>query len=440
MGNHSELSHLLSSGRIGTLETRNRIVMAAMGSNLGDGNGFVGERMKRYYETRAQGGAGLIIVEVCSIGYPDGAAIPRQLGISNDGFLPGLRELTDLIHGHGAKAAVQLQHAGKNAVLDIAAGRPLLVPSAPKEAIGGMEDVTEEEMQSMVKNLTTEGAKLHYQVMTAEDISRLVKTFASAAERAKRAGFDGVEIHAGHGYILSSFLSPGSNKRTDQYGGSPENRARILVEVMQAVKKRVGDDFPAWFRMDGREFRIENGITLKDACKTAQIAEEAGADAIHVSAYANPALGHAFTEAPLVHEEGGFLSFAEQIKKAVKIPIIGVGRIEPEVGDRAIGEGKVDFIAMGRKLLADPDLPNKLTSGKQEDIRPCIYCYTCVGKIFLNENACCAANPAMGKEGEFEMIPAAKKKTLLIVGGGPAGMEAARVAALRGHHVTLCEK
>jgi len=366
MGHHSEFSHLLSSGRIGTLETRNRIIMAPMGTNLGDGNGHVGERIKRYYETRAQGGAGLIILGVCSIDFPNGAAIPRQIGISSDDFLPGLKDLTDRIHRHGAKAAVQLQHAGKNAVLDIAAGRPLLVPSKPSATIGGMADLTAEEMQSMVSNLTAKGAKLHYKVMTAEDIALLVDRFADAADRAKRAGFDAVEIHAGHGYVLSGFLSPSLNKRTDQYGGSVENRSRILVEVMQAVKQRVGNDFPAWFRMDATEFRIENGITLDDACRTARITEEAGADAIHVSAYANPALGHAFIEAPLVHKEAGFLPFAEQIKKGVSIPIIGVGRIEPEVGDRAIGKGKVDFIAMGRKLLADPEVPKKLTSGKQK--------------------------------------------------------------------------
>ncbi len=440
MKTESQFKHLLSPGRIGTLETRNRILMAGMGTNFGALDGHVTDRTKRYYEVRAEGGAGIIVVEVTAIDYPNGAATPGQLGLSRDEFVPGLKELTDAIHRHGTKASIQLHHAAKNAVMDIAAGRAMLVPSVPSSAVGGMEDLTPQETQSMVKNLTTESAGLHYHEMTTGDIAQLVEKYADAADRANRAGFDAVEIHAGHGYIISMFLSSAWNKRTDAYGGDIENRSRLLAEVIKAIKKKVGDDFPVWFRYDAKEFRIENGIRLDDACKTAQIAEAAGADAVHVSAYANPALGFAFTEAPLVHEPGGYLSFAEQVKKSVTIPVIAVGRIEPEVGNQVIQQGRADFIAMGRKLLADPELPKKLTEGRADEIRPCIYCYTCVGKIFLNESTCCAVNPSTGREADFEMTQASEVKKVLVVGAGPAGMEAARIAALRGHNVVLCEK
>ena len=276
--------------------------------------------------------------------------------------------------------------------------------------------------------------------MTIEEIKWLIGRFADAAERAKRAGAYGVEIHGGHGYIISSFISPKTNTRTDEYGGSVENRARLLTDVIRAVKARVGKDFPVWCRIDGKEFLVENGITEEMAEQTALLAEAAGADAIHVSAYGNPAMTGAFTMAPLVHARCGFVPLAERIKRKVKVPVITVGRIEPEDGERLIAEGKADFIAMARKLVADPELPKKLAEGRAESIRPCIACYTCVGEIFLNRPLICAANPLAGKEHEITIAPAKARKRVLVVGGGPAGMEAARTATSRGHEVILCEK
>jgi len=436
----ARLSRLFEPGRIGGLETRNRIVMAPMGTNLGEEDGLAGKRIWRYYEERAHGGVGLVIVEVAAIAHPAGAAIPRQLGISDDRFLPGLEELARRIHRHGAKAAIQLQHAGKIATRDIAAGRPLLVPSLVPEAGAGMADLTSGEVERLVANLTAPGARLHYRELDVGEIGGLVASFAEAAERARRAGFDGVEIHAGHGYVISAFLSRATNRRTDAYGGSAENRARLLAEVIRAAKERAGGDFPVWCRLDAREYRIEDGITLAESCATARLAEAAGADAIHVSAYGNPYSGIAFTEAPLVHAPGGFLPFAAEIKRHVQVPVIAVGRITPYEGERTLAAGRADFIAMGRPLLADPNLPRKLAEGRRADIRPCVYCYTCVGKIFVNESVVCAVNPATGREEEFEIALTPTPKNVLIAGGGPAGMEAARVAALRGHRVTLCEK
>ena len=383
----------------------------------------------------------MIIVGVASIAWPEGACNPNQVAISSDEFLPGLQALSRRIKRHGCAAAVQLQHAGKVAVRDIAAGRPMLVPSIPPSDEGEMTAaLTAEEMAAFVKSYTAEGAKIAYKVAEPADLQRLVEQFADAADRARRAGFDGVEIHAGHGYILSEFLSPHVNQREDEYGGSLQNRARLLQEVIAAVRLKVGEGFPVWCRIDATEYRIEDGIRYADAVETAALAEAAGADAIHVSAYANPASGAAFTEAPLVHKAAAYLDFADGVKQRVNIPVIAVGRIEPEVGDAAIAQGSADFIAMGRKLLADPDLPTHLRRGRPRDVRPCIYCYTCVSRIFVNDHLRCAVNPVTGFEHCTQVLPSENPRKILVVGGGPAGMEAARLADLRGHQVTLVEQ
>jgi 2,4-dienoyl-CoA reductase-like NADH-dependent reductase (Old Yellow Enzyme family)/thioredoxin reductase len=433
-------SHLMSPGSIGGLELRNRILMTPMGSNLAQANGHCGERIQAYYEARAKGGAGAVIVGVGAIAWPAGSCNPNQVAVSADEFLPGLSALASRVKQHGCRAAIQLQHAGKVAVCDIAAGRPMLVPSLPSSSKDDMMyALTPEEIGAFVKSYSKDGAKIEYKVATTEDFVWLVNTFAAAAARAQRAGFDAVELHAGHGYILSEFLSPHVNKREDEYGGSLQNRARLLVEVIEAVKQRCGKDFPVWCRIDSKEFRVEGGIVFEDAIATARIAEHAGADAIHVSAYANPASGVGFTEAPLVHEPGGYLAFAAGIKKHIAIPVIAVGRIEPEVADKVIAAGEADFVAMGRKLLADPELPNKLSQGRAGDVRPCIYCYVCVSQIFLNKQLMCAVNAQTGHEQDTLIQPSANPRSVVIVGGGPGGMEAARVAALRGHRVSLYE-
>jgi 2,4-dienoyl-CoA reductase (NADPH2) len=279
-------------------------------------------------------------------------------------------------------------------------------------------------------------------VATVDDIAELVEGFASAAERAQRAGFDGVELHAAHGYIFSEFLSPAWNFREDEYGGAVENRARFLCETLRACKDRTGGGFPVWCRLDAKEFGTPGGIQLEDAKRTAELAQEAGADAISVSAYANP-LGAGFTEGPIVHHEAGFAELAAGIKSRVSVPVIVAGRIEPEVGDRLVREGRADLIAMGRKLLADPELPAKLAEGRPEAIRPCIYCYVCVAQPFFDRRVKCAVNPVLGREDELAdtaCSPTSPKRRVLVGGGGPAGMEAARVAATRGHEVVLCEK
>ncbi len=435
---------LLEPGRIGTLELRNRIVMAPMGSNFAEADGHCGERIQAYYEARAKGGAGLLIMGVCAVAFPAGTAEPYQVGVSHDDFIPGLAGIATRAHRHGAKIAMQLQHAGKTASRDAAAGRELWVPSPPPPFKTDMlAALTQQEMATFVGGMRRTPPPLR--VMDKADIARMVEYFAAAAARAQAAGFDGVELHAAHTYILAGFLSPYYNRRDDEYGGPIENRARLLLETLRAVKARTGAGFPVWVRLDAEELRTPGGITLPDAIATARLVAAAGADAVSVSAYATITTGTAFTEAPLVHAPGAFIANTAAIRSALHaagtpLPVIAAGRIEPEVGARGIAAGEFDFVAMARKMLADPEIPIKLAANRPQDIRPCIYCYACVSQIFINQRVKCAVNALTGHESEAAIAPAARPGHLLVVGGGPAGMEAARVAALRGHRVTLVER
>ncbi|MFH0847443.1 MAG: FAD-dependent oxidoreductase [Chloroflexota bacterium] len=398
---------------LGGMNLRNRIVMPPMVVRFATDDGFITDRSVAYYGARAKGGAGLIIQEATFV-RPDGQILANEPAIYDDRFIPGLRRVTEAIHRHGAKAAVQLIHGGRTAFFGIPG-----VPIGPSPVAAPGYSVPKE--------------------MSLTDIGEVIDTFARAAYRARQAGYDAVEIHGAHGYLIDQFISPIANRRGDAYGGSVANRARLLVEVIGAVREALGRSFPVWCRINGREFGTEGGETLEDAREVARLAEKAGACAIHVSA-TGPAVPLNYPQ--LVFSPGLISDLAAGIKTAVDVPIIAVGSMTPDFAEKLLREGKADLIAFGRALFADPELPNKVCSGGTKDVRPCILCFHCRDGLRLRaeRRVCCAVNAAMGKEKAYEIVKTDKAKRVLVVGGGPAGLESARVVALRGHQVTLWEK
>ncbi len=427
--------HLLSTGRIGSMALRNRIIVTAMGVSLSEPDGHVGERLLAYHETQAKGGAGLIITGVAGVAWPVGAVQPNQTAISDDRFLPGLKTLTERVHRHGAKIAVQLHHGGLVAGYSSDAfDQELWAPCYPPPLKGDFIDYfLPEEMAGF------SGKMPRLKLLEPADIDQVVDQFGDAAARAKAAGFDAIEIHGGHGYLLSSFMSPKTNTRTDEYGGPLENRARLLLRVIAAVRNAVGADFPVWVKLDSVEVGKDGGITLDLAIEAARLVEAAGVDAITVSAYHDTGKGKLHSASNIPHEPETNIPAAAAIKAAVRVPVIASGRVEVDSADAHIAAGKYDFLAMGRKLLADPDLPAKLAGNAPEMIRPCIYCYTCVSTAYVRQPLRCAVNPETGFECE-QVEPQRFGQHFVVIGGGPGGMEAACRLSDAGHRVTLLEK
>ncbi|MDO8490406.1 MAG: FAD-dependent oxidoreductase [Dehalococcoidia bacterium] len=409
----TQFPNLLKPIRIGTAELRNRIIMPGMGTNLGNPDGTVSQRQIDYYAERAKGGAALIIIEVANVA-ANGRGGPNMIALDRDDVIPGLKTLVDAVHRHGAKVSIQPFHAGRQTHPSLTGGE--LVAPSPLPSPVGMVVPRE---------------------LTIPEIEELVEKFGQAARRAKQAGFDVVEIHGAHGYLLCQFLSPLSNKRTDKYGGDLPNRMRFVLEITARVKELVGKDFPLTFRLSADEY-VPGGLTIAETPLIAKRMQEAGVNAISVSAgnYGNMPM----ISAPPTMPRGFLAPAAETIKKAVSIPVIVAGRIgDPLLAESVIASGKADIIAEGRALIADPDLPNKLKEGRPEDVRMCTYCENCFDNVMAGGDMVCSVNAATGKEGESAITPAAKKKRVLVAGGGPAGMELARVATLRGHRVTLYE-
>lgn len=405
------------------MTVKNRFVMPPMGTNLASPDGFVTDPMIGYYEAKAKGGVGLVIVEVTSVEYPRGSAVPLQLCIDDDKFLPGLTALAGAIKGGGARAVMQLVHAG-GACRSTVAGVRAVAPS-PIPRVG--TDIPEE--------------------LTAAQIADLVDKFARGAERAARAGFDAIELHAAHYYLMAQFLSAAWNRRRDDYGGDLEHRARFVLEVVRAIRARVGRGFPLWCRINGMEYGVERGTTLEEAQLLAGMLEDAGTDAVNVSACGRgPIHASAWPVGgkmlpPMAHPPGLLLPLARAIKSKVGIPVMAVGSLTPEVGESAIAGGQTDMVVVGRALVADPELPNKVAAGRLDDIVPCIACLRCRDRLLEEKTTIgCSVNAAAGKERHSLIVAAAKQKRVLVIGGGPAGLEAARVAAIRGHRVTIVEK
>ena len=408
-----QFKKLFEPTRIGQMQLKNRIVMPPMGTGYATDEGCVSQRLIHYHEVRAKGGAGLIIVEITAPYFP-GRQLGNQLAISDDSYIPGFRELAEAVHKHGAKIAVQLHHAGRE-VREAVTGYPPVGPSPTPNFFG----IVPHEL-------------------TTDEIAEIVQHFAAGARRAKEAGIDGVEIHGAHQYLISSFLSAATNMRKDKYGGTIENRARLLIEAIQAVREMVGPDYPVWVRLSAQEYGLENGITIEETKQVVKMAIDAGAQAIHVSAFG---IGPYIMKAPSPDTPGVLVPVAEEVKKVATVPVIAVGRMDAELAEQVLREGKADLVSIGRRLMADPELPNKVAEGRVDDINPCTGCMECLERLLgPGPDVVCTVNPAMGREGEYQIQPTDKVKRVVVVGGGPAGLEAARVAALRGHRVALFEK
>ncbi len=402
-----------SPGRIGRVELRNRTVFAPIDTNLGTDDGFVTERLARHYERRARGGAGLVIVEICIVN--EGGAAPHQVRISDDRFVAGIAGVVGRVQAAGARCFLQLGHLGGEISARFT-GRQAVAPSAIPSTLG----------REMPRELDHAG------------IAEAIGQYAAAARRAVASGCDGIEIHAGHGYLISQFLSPVTNLRTDDYGGSATNRYRFLHELMLAVRASVGPQFPVIVRISADE-KLPGGLQIEDSIEIARRLEQDGADAIDVSAGRYGSLE--WTMPPMAFPRGLLVPYAAAIRKAVGVPVIAVGRIsDPFLAERVLADGQADFVALGRPMLADPDYPNKALAGRVDDIRACPACNDCLSLTFVEMAPIgCMVNPEVGHDGEIDYSPAATPRRVLVIGGGPGGMEAARIAQSRGHRVTLVE-
>ncbi len=446
MISNKKFEKLLEPGYIGQVKTRNRIFKTGAGLLMWHENDLhMNEAMKAYYESLARGGVGLLVVESPTIDYPRGARWRERYRIDDDKYINGLSELVQVIHKHGCPTFMQMNHDGPWEVN---------IPFIPEPIYPGPPIAASPVSLNNANDFHNEVPK----ALTIPEIEEIVDKFASAAVRAKKAGFDGVEINAASSHLLHNFLSPFWNRREDIYGGSVENRSRFVMQTIEEIKRRLGKEFPVSVIINGIEIGqlagIENSkcLTAEDGRGIAKCLEKAGADSIHVrshwlgyhvGAYLTDVFFYPEPPIPLksfpkeynasLRGAGANIFLAEGIKKEVNIPVIVVGKLDPELGEKYLEQGKADFIAMTRRLQADPDLPKKVALGKLKDIAPCTACENCLG------SRRCRINAFLG-QGYNTIEKADKKKKVVVIGGGPSGMEAARVAGLRGHNVFLYDK
>lgn len=398
-----------------SMDLKNRIVMPPMGTLLANKDGSVSERLIEYYSRRAKGGAGLIVVEATGIN-SEGIGIFEELKICDDKFIRGLALLTSKVKSYGSKIGIQIYHPGRQGASTKITGVQPVAPSPIRYHPSA--DVPRE--------------------LSVEEIGKLVEDFSEGARRAKEAGFDIVELHGAHGYLISEFLSPLSNRRTDGYGGGIKGRIKFATEIVRRTRQKVGSDIPIFFRISGDEYE-EGGLKIDDTKLIAKMLVEAGVDVIDVSAGTRNTM--LWTIQPMMFPRGCIVHLAGDVRKVVKVPVIAAGRINnPELAEAILSEGKADLIGIGRGLLSDPDFPRKAFEGKFDEIQKCIACNTCADREAEFMNTQCAINPETGNETTFKLSPALQRKKVMVVGGGPAGLNAARVLAGRGHEVVLYEK
>jgi len=409
---------LLSAARIGAMEIKNRFVVPAMGTNYSNPDGSVSQQLIDYYVERAKGGFGLVIVEVAAVD-PLAKAAPFQTALWSDEFIPGYKELVERVHQHGAKVALQLHHAGRQTSKEIIGAQPVAPSPLPCPML-----------QEVPRELST------------EEVYEIIGKFRDAAVRARAAGFDAIELHGAHGYLISQFMSPDANRRFDEFGGDIAGRMRFAVDIVKSIKGALGSDFPVLFRISGDE-KIPSGRTLQNTRVVVKFLEEAGVDAFHVSAGTYGSYPHMV--APAAFQQPGYNVYAAaEVKGCVNVPVIAVGRInDPFLAEDVLRSGKADFVALGRESITDPDFPNKVISGALAEIRPCLACNQgCIGHLVDPEflEVTCLMNPFVGREGTWKAAPSEAPRNIMVIGGGPAGLQCAWVAAMRGHRVTCYEK
>ena len=377
-------------------------------------DGTINDQIINFYIERAKGGVGFIVVGGC---YPEmnGKVWKSIIGLDKDEFIPGLKRLTDAIHRHDVRVAAQLLHAGRSASSFFTKMQPV-APSA----------------------VAYRSIKEEPRALTIPEIKTVIDNYVSATLRAKKGGFDAVELHGGMGYLINQFLSNATNKRNDEYGGSLENRARFAREMVLAIKETVGNDYPVIFRMSGDDL-VENGLKLEESVEIARILEKAGVDAFSVS----PGWHESKTPIMLMSiPRMAYAYLSAKIKSQLTVPVIASVRINDlKLAEEILDNEQADMVSIGRPLIVDPELPNKYKNGQFDDIRTCIACNQgCFDSLLNFRHVSCIYNAMVGHEGEYKITKADKPKKVVVVGGGPGGMETARVLALRGHNVTLYEK
>ncbi len=398
---------LFEPGKIGTLRVKNRIIMAPTGTRLAGPDCMVTDRMIGYYEERARGGMGMVVVEAA---YPTSFPLALRPGLWDDKFIPGLKRVAEAIHAGGAAAAIQiLPHGGRRDKYH------------PISASLKVNEITGRQTEPL----------------DIAGIEQVIRQTGEGARRAREAGFDAIMIHGAHGYLVQDFTSPLTNKRNDAYGGDFDRRLRFALEIVKAVRAKTGPGYPVMYRLFGDE-RVPDGLHLEDTIKIAKILQDLGIDSIDIT---SGSMGADEWGSPSSYMPAATnADLAAAMKANLRIPVSLAGRIkDADVAESVLEAGKADFVDMARALIADPFLPQKIREGRLEDIRCCISCLKCNEAISHEEPVHCSVNPAVGREREFQFTPAQKPRKVVVVGGGPAGMEAALIAAQRGHRVTLFE-